>query len=74
MASDLLVKLDVRQHDGCWSAVSEDMHGLHVRGESVEAVRQRAMWAIQALCRFNNQADVEVSPTEHQLVLRVRPR
>jgi predicted RNase H-like HicB family nuclease len=73
MAADLLVKLDVRQHDGCWSAVSEDMHGLHVRGESVEVVRQRAASAIKALCRFNDKIDVEVSPTEHQLVLRVRP-
>ena len=45
----------------------------YLRGESVEAVRQRAMWAIKALCRFNDKTEVEVSPTEHQLVLRVRP-
>ncbi len=68
------VKLDLRRQDGYLSAVSDDMPGLHVCGETAEAVRVKAADAIRALYRFNSKLDVDVAATDDPTVLRVRPR
>lgn len=66
------VKLDVRKFDGSLSVVSDDVPGLHVRGETEEAVRKKAIGAIQALYWFNEKVRVDVGPTDDPAVLRVR--
>lgn len=68
------VKLDLRRQDGYLSAVSDDVPGLHVCGDTADAVRLKAAGAIRALYRFNNQMEVDVALTDDPTVLEVRPR
>jgi hypothetical protein len=74
MPAPFLVKLDVRMFDGAFSAVSEDLPGLHVRGETTEAVRQKAIDAIKALYWFNEKVRVDVGLTRDPMALQVRPQ
>jgi hypothetical protein len=71
MTLPLLVRLDVCRRDGRLCAVSADMPGLHVRGDTEAALREKAMSAIKALWRFDHKTDVEVGPTDDIRVLRV---
>jgi hypothetical protein len=71
MTLPLLVRLDVCWRDGRLSAVSNDMPGLHVRGDTEEALRDKVVGAIKALWRFDHKADVEVGPTDDIRVFRV---
>lgn len=73
MAATTLITLDVCKRDGSLSAISDDVPGLHVRAETAEAVRQKAIEAIKALYRFDKQMEVEVDPTDDLTVLRIRP-
>lgn len=50
------------------------MPGLHVRGETTEVVRQKAIGAIKALYGFNERVRVEVGSTEDPTVFQVRPQ
>jgi predicted RNase H-like HicB family nuclease len=74
VAAPFLVKLDMRRLDGCLSAVCDDVPGLHVRGDTAEAVRQEAARAIQALYWFNDKVRVDVGLTDDLTVLRVQPQ
>jgi len=73
MSAPLLVKLSVRRFDGSLSAVCDDVPGLHVRGETTEVLRQKAIGAIKALYWFNEQVHVDIGLTDDPTVLQIRP-
>lgn len=72
MQNTIEVRLNVRQREGYLSANCPDVPGLHVRGETPEAVRTVAMRAVEDLFQRNAGARVKVTPTDDLAVLRVR--
>jgi hypothetical protein len=71
MTPPFLVRLDVCWRDGRLCAVSGDMPGLHVRGDTEAALREKVVTTIKSLWRFDHKTDVEVDPTDDSLVFRV---
>ena len=72
MQNTFTVKLEVRQRPGYISAICPSIPGLHVCGETTEAVRQSAMRAIKTLLRVNQEREVVVSPTDDWSEFRVK--
>jgi hypothetical protein len=63
MRDAFIVSIDVRRRSSSrFSARSDDLPGLHVSGDSPEAVRRSAILAVQTLYKRNDHIDVDVRP------------
>lgn len=60
MNTPFTIKLDVRQRESYMSAICSDVPGLHLIGDTVEAIYQIAPRAITHLIRANQQLIVRV--------------
>lgn len=60
--ASLVVRIELRNRGSYFSAKSPNLPGLHVCGETVEAVRESAITAIKYLFKHNKKMDVEVLP------------
>lgn len=63
MQDTFTVKLEVRKRPGYLSAVCAELPGLHVCGDTAEAVGMSAMRAIKTLYRVNFDREVTVTQT-----------
>lgn len=62
-----IVKINVQQRSGYFYAASPDLPGLHVCGESDDALRKSVVLAIKTLFKRNSRIDVDVKPVAASL-------
>lgn len=64
----LIIRVSIRREAEHFYAHSDDLPGLHVGGESEEAVCASAARAVKALFKHNRGLDVEVTPLTNNVI------
>jgi hypothetical protein len=60
--SALIIRIKVEQEGNMIYVSSQDLHGLHICGPTVEQTYQSLVKAVIALFKYNRKMDVEVIP------------
>jgi len=60
--SVFVLKIDIQAREGYFYAVSPDLPGLHVCGETADTVRSSVLIAVKTLFKRNKKLDVVVRP------------
>ena len=58
----LIVPINVQRLDACYYAASPELPGLHVCGETLDAMMASTLLAVKELFRVNRGLDVRVFP------------